>query len=101
MSLTSASTLTQVLAAYEDNADYDLVGSATKARDFVQACRILLIRLPAGGSSGATSTTLAGNLTEIRTAMQRAEQWLASNGGTTSGRGGPNVKRASFEDFRQ
>lgn len=100
MSLTSSSTLAQVQAAYEDNADYDLVASVAKARLFIQACRFLMLRLPAAGSSGDASTTLSQNLTEIRTAMQRAEQWLAVSGGSTAGGGGPSVKHTSFEEFR-
>ncbi len=98
MSLTSASTLAQVQAQYEDNADYDLVGSAAKARDFIQACRFLLLRLPSSGSSGATSTSLAENLTRISEAMKRAEQWLTANVAASSNGGG--VKHVSFEDFR-
>lgn len=42
--LSSASTDTQVEAAYDDNADYDVPPSTSKAESFIQACRILLRR---------------------------------------------------------
>lgn len=46
-SLTSASTLAQVEASYDDNASYAEDASVAKAKAFVTACRILLRRLPA------------------------------------------------------
>jgi hypothetical protein len=43
--LDSTSTLSEILAAYADNASYAEDGSATKARSFITACRLLLINL--------------------------------------------------------
>ena len=45
--LTSASTLTDVQNAYVDNASYAEDASIAKAKAFVTACRILLLKLPA------------------------------------------------------
>lgn len=101
MSLTSTSTLSQVQAAYEDNADYDLVGSTSKARDFIQACRYLLLRLPAQSSELDKNVGLRENLAEIRSAMQRAEQWLQTNGGTDGSDSTGGVRYTSFEGFRE
>ena len=45
--LTSASTLAQVKAAYADNASYVEDNSVAKCRAFITACTILLLNLPA------------------------------------------------------
>ena len=45
--LTSASTLAQVQAAYADNASYVEDNSVAKCRAFITACTILLLKLPA------------------------------------------------------
>ena len=50
--LTSASTLAEIKAAYADNASYLEDGSATKARAFITACTLLLLRLPKRVSKG-------------------------------------------------
>ena len=54
--LSSASTLAEIKAAYANNASYLEDNSPAKARAFITACRMLLMRLPKriskGGSQG-------------------------------------------------
>lgn len=53
--LNSASTFEQIQAAYADNASYQEDGSAAKARAFITACRLLLLKLPKRVSKGGKS----------------------------------------------
>jgi len=98
-SLDSTSTLDEVKAAYADNASYSEDGSAAKARAFIVACRILLIKLPErvqhGGSGTAEMVQL--NLTLINQQLADARAWLAANGAFA---GGARVRDLSFEEFR-
>jgi len=55
-SLTSASTLPEIKAAYADNASYVEDGSAVKARAFITACRLLLLRLPKRAMKGGRAS---------------------------------------------
>jgi len=57
-SLTSSSTLAQIKAAYADNASYIEDGSATKARAFITACRLLICQLPAKVLKGGSEVDL-------------------------------------------
>jgi hypothetical protein len=93
--LTSASTLEEVQAAYYDNADYDAVGSVTKAKDFIVACRYLILHLPRNINTAGSG--VSPNVIDVRSEMQRAQTWLASND-TTRAVGG--VKSYSFKGFR-
>src|SRR5262245_57513999 len=61
--LSSSSTLEQVKAAYIDNASYAEDNSAAKARTFVTACRILLLKLPKRAAHGR------GNEIELDTSL--------------------------------
>jgi hypothetical protein len=97
VSLSSASSLSDVQAVYDDNVDYDLgQGDETKAQNFIVACRMLLRRLPGDSSFKESRTTLQANLLEIRQQLQRAQLWLqqsqAANGGA--------VTFGAFENFR-
>ncbi len=87
MTLSSASTDTQVEAAYDDNSNYsDGSGDITKARNFAQACRILLRRY--ASSVGTDATSMSRNTSLIQSELDRALTWLqahdtAENGGGT------------------
>jgi hypothetical protein len=90
--LSSASTLTQIRDAYADNASYAEDASVAKARAFVTACRILLLRLPKRAAHGR------GNEVEldprlIFDEMRRAQTWLASQSAGA-------VTHVSFTEFR-
>jgi len=50
--LNSASSLVDIQASYADNASYAEDGSPAKARAFITACRLLLLKLPKRASSG-------------------------------------------------
>lgn len=97
MSLSSNSTLEEVLAAYRDNADYDLVGSIAKARQYIIACRMLLVMLTGDSTFSESRTVNTVNVTQVRQELARAQDWHAASGGNTSAGG---VTFASFENFR-
>lgn len=94
--LSSASTLAQVKAAYDDNASYEEVGSVAKARAFVTAARILLRRMPASAGAGGAYVSLSP--TTIRDELHAAQTWLASHADVDAGGGG--VRAISLESFR-
>lgn len=91
--LTSASTLTEVLAAYDDNASYFEDDSVSKARAFVTACRILLRRLSYQANHGSVGLRI--ETPRIETELRAAERFLAAHpsaGGAAVG--------FSLENFR-
>lgn len=93
--LTSASTDQQVWDAFDNNADYDIDASATKAQYFVQACRILMRRRPVRISADGTSADFDGSA--IQKMLDSAREWLALN--NTSANGG-SVRHLSFRYLR-
>jgi hypothetical protein len=98
--LDSTSTLSEILAAYADNASYAEDGSATKARSFITACRLLLINLPrrtSAGGKGGEEIELDPRM--IQEEMQAAQRWLVTDPVATSADGG-GLRFASFQDFR-
>ena len=81
MPLSSASTADEIVAAYRDNADYDITASRTKAGVFIQACRFILAdpsRMTAGEHSLEFSTT------QIAEQLNRAELWWRNSRGPIS-----------------
>jgi len=80
-SLTSASTLADIKAAYADNASYLEDGSAVKARLFITACRLLLLALPKRAMKGGRTSgeeieldpsLLAGQINEAKRFLTEA-----------------------------
>jgi len=96
--LSSASTIDEIKAAYADNASYEEDGSASKARAFVTACRLLLLKLPkmATTEGGRQQLMLAPEL--IQQEMHRASSWLATSGATGGSGGG--VRHVDLQGFR-
>lgn len=85
-SLDSTSTLADIKSAYADNASYAEDGSAAKARAFITACRLLLLKLP----RKAAFAGQAGHEIELDTKLladeiRQAQQWLTLNSGTAAG----------------
>lgn len=93
--LSSSSTDQEVWNAFDDNAAYDVDGSITKAKLFIEACRILLRRRPTEVSVGSEST--AFDAVAIQKALEGAREWLALN--NTSANGG-SVRHLSFRNLR-
>jgi len=83
MALSSTSTLADVNAAYENNADYDLVESVTKAKDFVVACRFLLRRQPEESVSGNDRTR--EDYHKVQGQHDDALRWLRANDASFKG----------------
>ena len=99
LDLTSSSTWAQVTAAYENNADYDLSSSVTKCRDFIQACRFYLRRLPIEIKNGNAS--VKEDPDAIKPLLRDAEAWLRVNDSTAATRiPNASVKFADFGNFR-
>ncbi|HWC89574.1 MAG TPA: hypothetical protein VG433_07965 [Pirellulales bacterium] len=78
MTLSSASTLAQVQASYDDNAAYAELGDTGMCASFITACRILLRRLPQEASHGNGRNTVQWNLSVILESQKKAERWLAT-----------------------
>lgn len=96
--LSSTSTTAEIKAAYDDNASYEEDGSATKARAFITACRLLLRRLPVQvGRSGRGSEEVRLDPDLLRRQLEDAQVWLASSP-DASDLGG--VRHPSFANFR-
>lgn len=98
MSLTSASTLAQVEAQYDDNADYREAGSASKARDFAQAARILLRRYQTS-VTGAEGGGFTRSISVIKDALDEAVAWIDANDDSSGNTGG--VVLPDFGNLRQ
>lgn len=107
MALTSASTLVEVEAAYDDNASYEEDGSSAKCRAFITACLIWLRRAPREQGTREGNLTLSPDL--VQKELTHARSWLASNpnagnpsgGGTGgTGTGGPSNAVADLSSFR-
>lgn len=93
--LDSSSTLSEIKAAYADNASYQEDALVSKARAFATACRLLLMQLPkrmVHGGSGGEEVEL--DLGLIRIELETATKWLTAN--SSSGA----IKHVSYENFR-
>lgn len=91
--LSSASTLEQIQAAYDDTASYEEDGSESKCRAFITAARMLLNRYPLEAAhAGGPSLRLP--VESIRAELNEARSWLSAHVS------GGAVRMASFEEFR-
>lgn len=95
--LSSASTLAEIKAAYADNASYEEDASPAKARIFVTACRLLILNLPAMAVHSGESVTL--NPALIAAEMKQARTWLATSAEALADSGGA-VRHCDFGSFR-
>lgn len=101
MALTSASTLADVQAQYDDNVSYDLNGSVSSCKLFIEAARILLRRM-ADETQASGGARVRQERTVIAAQLADAQRWWMSNdpnAGVVSG-GGNGVKELSFKEFR-
>lgn len=97
--LNSSSTLAEIEAAYADNASYAEDNSVAKARAFVTACRLLVLKYPK--STGTPQAELTTAIDLVQAEKKAAEKWLESHDtGSSSTAGGPRVTRVSFENSR-
>lgn len=94
--LSSASTTAQVRAAYDDNASFDEDNSPSKAAAFITAVTILINRLPSRAEKG-DSGMIALELERYEKQLQRARQFLATNGAAPNN---SSVLHADFTNFR-
>jgi hypothetical protein len=83
-------TLSEIEAEMSLYADYDAVGSVSRARLYVVACR-RWIQLIAGSASNQGSS-LSRNVAEVRDMMKQAEEYISVNANS-----GSRVRFASFE----
>lgn len=101
MALGSTSTDEEIEAQWDDNVDYDLVGSLPKCRLFVAAGRLLLRRL-ADETQGYAGARIRADRTVMERQLSQAENWLRANdptGGRPVG-ANTNVTGLSLEGFR-
>lgn len=82
--LNSTSTLAQIKAAYADNASYAEDASIAKAKKFVTACRLLLLRLPKRATQDSSEYEMDVKI--IQQEMQAAQAYAqyADSGSTVT-----------------
>lgn len=101
--LTSSSTVAECVAAYVDNSSYDTDGSAAMCRLFIQAVRVLLIKIPKRvqhGGQGADGFEIDPEV--LRAELTAAQAWLSANDATMAdAAGGGGVIFPDFSDFRR
>lgn len=98
VTLTSSSTIEEVLAEYEDTCDYADPADVAKARRFAKACQVLLVRLPQRASHGGRGgEEIQHQLGLYENRLREARLWLDANGGgdLTS-----SVRHVDFRGFR-
>lgn len=93
-------TLAEVLDAYTENADYDVVSSTTKCQSFIVACRRLLSpgfspKRSTHGGRGSEEIEL--DLLVVQNQLESAQEWLASFSTSDTG---SNVTHVDFQSFR-
>jgi len=97
--LSSSSTLTEVNAAYADNASYFEDASATKARAFTTACRILISKLATEQAVGAERVRLDENIRQLREEIKAAEAYANANSTNAANRG--SVRQIGTRNLRE
>jgi len=100
MSLSSASTDAEVWAAYDDNCSYDLNGSVTECKAFIQACRILLRRMAQAVEQG--DNRVQDDYAKIENQLNEAVEWWQSNDtDAATSRRARRIVHADLSDFRE
>ena len=101
MALTSASTLAEVQAQYDDNVSYDLNGSVASCKLFIEAARLLLRRLVDETQAGGGARIRQERAVIERELASAKNWWMSSdpNAGTAGGASN-GVREISFEEFR-
>lgn len=97
MPISADSTLPELHAAFENSADYDLVGGVAgiaKAKDLIHSGRILLRRRK--DEVGAGSDRIRFNNAQLQAAIDQAWSWLQSQDGFTAADMG-----ISYADLRE
>ncbi len=90
--LTSTSTDTEVIAAYDDNASWYEDASVAKARAFVTACTFLIRRIPTTWQENNTMAQFDPKV--IGTEKEAAIDWLATNDTDRA------LNQPTYSDFR-
>ena len=97
--ITSASSLSDIEAAFIDNSNYESLGDVSMAHQFVVACRAMLLRRPmqARRATGVGSFSAQWDVAAIKAELDRARQWLSFSAAAQSDGG---VVFPSFEEAR-
>jgi hypothetical protein len=72
-------TRSELVAAYAEYSDYDLVQSEARGKLFVQVARILLQRSPKRSASQIRGDEVELDLEVMQRELDKAERWLAAN----------------------
>jgi hypothetical protein len=98
LAISSTSTLAEVIAQFEDNADYDVSADTAKAKLFIVACRILLRRNPNEVAHGTGRVRIEPGA--IQGELDAAMAWLKANDSTSVAGPRGYVRYANFRNFR-
>lgn len=99
MTLSSASTWGEVVAAYENNCDYDLDGSVAKCRLFIKAGRILQ-RRSAEETQTSNNERIRDDYRKIQAELDRALTWLKATDDSVDTLVEGDVSFLDLSDFR-
>lgn len=95
--LDSTSTLDDIKAAYADNASFEEDRDVSKAKSFVTACRLLLLKMPRMTGKSGGQLQLSPEL--IQREMTRGLAYVQANDTSSTARA-RNVMHPSFRHFR-
>lgn len=79
MTLTSESTYEDAVAAYKTNSAYEITGSVSMAKQFVQAIRVLLLEASA---SSSRSHSVQYDRQTLAAQLRDAQSFIAANDST-------------------
>lgn len=91
-------TIATVRQSYVTYADYEETGSQASCKAFITACRRLLALLPTA-SGGAQSTSFEFDVSQIRSELEAAQNWLATNQTSADNAANPDVVHYDFSEF--
>ncbi len=99
MALSSTSTTQAIKDAYDDNADYDIGASVSRAKDFIHACRLLLRRMAQEIAHG--DERVEDEYLKIKSQLDEALAWWRANDpAATNARPPAAVRHSDFAGFR-
>ena len=98
--MATSPTLDTIRQNYVTYADYEEVGSPSRCKSFITACRQLLVMLPTV-SSGVQGTNTEFEIESIRLTMGDAQNWLAANPSASDDQSRPAALHHDFEAFTE
>lgn len=92
-----------IIAAYQENCDYDLEPSVAKCKLFIAAARKLLANPIGMQRGGSANHGMQFNWNNVQNELKKAEQWLSANTVATSatGRNQAQMRLVNLQGVRE